>query len=180
MPVEPAYTRSWSIVGGPYQPMPATLERFWTWGQVRTVMQVTGSGANFAWGAAASHSMKYPTVISAGADLNGKTFRGIPGGIDGAFYTQSQLTPPFDVDWFFFWGGYYEAPPGSGIFVQGIGAGLDQDDMAGALDGATVVCQNATFVTDSSAWNSAGVGQFIASYPAGNPGPGAFVSVITA
>jgi len=139
-------------------------------------MQVTGSGASFTWGVY-SHQEQYPSVVSAAGDTKGTLFRGIPFGIDGNFYTEPEPPPSTDIKWFFFWGGFYEVPPGSGIYVQGIGAGLDAAEVGPILDGASVVCQFTSFVTNASARDSTGVGQYIASYPAGDPGPGNFVSV---
>lgn len=180
MPNPPATTPSWYTIGGT-QPPPGIFGNFWTWAQVRVAMQVGGTGGSFTWGVG-FHQQAYPNLISPGAaaDTKGLVFRGIPIGIDGAFYTEPQNPPSTDVDWYFFWGGFYEVPPGSGTYVQGIGAGVDQSEIGGILDGATVVCQNLTFVTGPAARDPSGVGQFLASYPAGNPGPGSFVSVTSA
>lgn len=177
MPTPPTYTRSWYDVGGQQD---VGIERFWTWAQARVVVQLTGVAPNFSFGFG-SHNEEYPATVGfGGADLTFRTFRGIPLGVDGTFNQVQQPPPSTDINWYFFWGGFYEVPPDSGIYVQGIGAGVDQDDLGGILDNAVVVCQNATFTTNSSARNPAGLGQFIASYPAGDPGPGDFVSVTTA
>lgn len=180
MPTPPAYSPSWYTIGGT-QPPPGIFGNFWTWAQVRVAIQVGGAGPNTFWGIGV-HQQGYPQVISAGsaADSKGLLFRGIPIGIDAAFYTEAQPAPSTDLNWYFFWGNYYESPPGSGIFLQGIGASVDQNDIGGILDGATVVCQNLVFVTNSTARDPSGKGQFLATYPAGNPGPGSFVSVTSA
>lgn len=175
MPTPPAYTPTWYTIGG-FQPNPIVSGNFWTWAQVRSSMQLTATPGSFAWGVA-SHAIEYPTLVGGAADTNGSIFRGIPYGIDGNFYTEPEPPPSTDIKWYFFWGGFYESPPGSGIYIQGIGAGLDENEIGGILDGANVTCQFAGFTTNASARDASGVGQYIASYPAGDPGPGNFVSV---
>jgi hypothetical protein len=173
MPILPPITRSWFEIGGT-QPQPDGITRFWTWAQVRTAVTIDGTPAAFAFGFG-SHSKTYSP-----AETQGRLFRGIPLGINGTFVSVAQAAPSTDYDWFFFWGGVYESPPESGIFVNGIGAGLDESEIGTVLDGAAVVCQNISFTTTSAARDAGTAnGQLIGSLPNGTT-PGAVTSITLA
>ena len=170
MPALPPITRSWFEIGG-QQPQPDGIRRFWTWAQVRTAIEINGIPASFVFGTGV-HSQTYPA-----SESQARLFRGIPKGINGTFVSQPQQAPSTDYDWFFFWGGIYESPPESGLFINGIGAGLDVSEIGIILDGAQVACQNISFTTSSAARdNSTPNGQLIGSLPQGTS-PGAVQSI---
>lgn len=168
----PAISKSWNDIGGVQNVFAAN---YWTWAQARVaVSSLGGSPPNFTFGLG-SHSATYDDA----PDTKGKIFRGVPFGVGANFYTEPEDPPSTAIKWYFFWGGYYESPPDSGNYVQGIGAALADTEIGLILDGVTVNCQATSFVSGPAARDASGKGQFIGSFPGSSQGPGAITSMTT-
>lgn len=164
---------SWWDIGG--SPLTISGPKKSTWAQTRVAVSSLNETAPISFFSSVGPSSIFYQYAP---DTTGRIFRGVPLGVACTFYTEPEPAPSTDVKWYFFWGGYYESPPDSGIYVQGIGAGLDANEIGTILDGATIVCQNTSFVAGSAARDASGVGQYVASYPAGT-GPGSINSITT-
>lgn len=169
MPNPPFITKSWYEIG-----TAGLASNYWTWAQVRVAVDSLGGVAPIFSFGVGSHSQIYDDS----PDTTGRIFRGIPKGVGATFLQVPQASPSTDINWYFFWGGFYESPPESGIFVQGIGAGLADTEISQILDGSSIVCENSSFVSGASARDASGQGQFIGSFPPG-PGPGSILSITT-
>lgn len=170
MPNPPFITKSWAEIG-----TEALGKNYWTWAQVRVAVDSLGGAPPIFGFGFGSHSETYDHT----PDTTGRIFRGIPNGVGANFLSEPEPFPSTDFKWYFFWGGFFEVPPESGNFVQGIGAGLDNNEIGLILDGASIVCQHTSFVTGSAARDASGKGQLIGSFPVG-PGPGSIISITTA
>lgn len=168
----PTITKSWNDVGGVQNVFAAN---YWTWAQARVaVSSLGGTPPNYQFGIG-FHSVTYNKA----EDTKGRIFRGVPLGVGADFYTEPLPPPSSDLNWYFFWGGYYDDPNNPGNFIQGIGAALDNPEIGLILDGVTVNCQAISFVSGPAARDASGKGQFIGSFP-GSSGPGAITSMSTA
>jgi len=152
----------------------------YTWGQMRTaVYAAPHSTSGSSWGNY-GHAIDYYDNGINGIDAvesGDRLFRGQPFSTVGYndYFTANPSPPPAD-DQRFFYGSFYESPPGSGIFVPGIGSGLDIEEQPTILGGATFVGSGATVTTTAPSYdNSDPAGQNI-----GDPATGTISSVTLA
>ena len=153
MPLPPL-TKDYITVGGT-QAFSGTL---WTWGQARTtVIAAPHSTGAFSWGNVSHHLDYYNNGINGieAVDAEGRLFRGQTFSAVGYndYFTPNPSPPPPD-DQRFFYGGFYEFPFGSGIFIPGIGSGLDIEEQPTILGGATFVGATATVTTGATSYDN--------------------------
>jgi hypothetical protein len=164
MPAQPSITRTWINVGGSSGGFGAHCL---TWGQVRTAVAAQFN-PSFVFGfSLTNYDYGVPGTSASVADTSGKLFRGIPGGVSGNLAYEGIIDEPLNLKVYFFWGGYYSNPfdPGQPE-VQTIGAGLDVDEIALILGGASVTLNGGGVTASSPSWdNSHPLGQLVGTFP---------------
>ena len=152
MPLPPL-TKDYVTVGGTQ----AALDTLWTWGQVRTpVYAAPHTEVNYNSWVNVGHAIDYIIgVLGIEAVESGdRLFRGHPfGAIGYNDWSTPNPNPPFNNFYRFYYGGVYESPPGSGIYVPAIGSGLDSEEQATILGGATVVGSGTTITTAADSYD---------------------------
>jgi hypothetical protein len=155
MPTPPSVSVDYNvfIVGGPQS---FSLQKLWTWGQVRTPVYAGGHGAGGSYWSNYTHHYDYFHTSTNGIDAvesQDRLFRGQPYGAIGYDDWQvSTSTPPY-YDKYFFFGSFYESPYGSGNYVPGVGSGLDIEEQATILGGATFVGSGTTITTSAASYD---------------------------
>jgi hypothetical protein len=161
MPLPPL-TRDYITVGGAQ----TFIGTSYTWGQMRTAVyaapHATGSSdwGNFG------HAIDYYDTGFNGIEAvesGNRLFRGqIFSTVGYNDYSTPNPTPGAPDIQRFFYGSFFESPPGSGIFVPGIGSGLDIEEQATILGGATFVGSGSSVTTGPTSYdNSDPAGQNI-------------------
>ena len=157
----PSLTRDYITVGGAQ----LSFDTLWTWGQARTAVYAAPHGAGgYSWGNVSHHIDYYNNGINGieVVESGNRLFRGQPFSTIGYNDYSTPNTPPTPDDQRFFYGGFYESPFGSGIYVPGIGSGLDIEEQPTVLGGATFVGATATVTTGATSYdNSDPAGQNI-------------------
>lgn len=162
------------IIGG-IQP---TFYKTYTWAQIRTVVSSDGFNNPPVFGLQ-GHSMKYPFRISPPGvlDDNWKMIRGAPYGTPMGFKFEYVPGDPVSYEYYFFWGQLIEVIiDGEITYIQSFGTSIDNSELAEVLDDVSITCQNASFITNSSARDSSGMGQYIGTFP-NAIGPGEIIQI---
>ena len=149
----PTLTKDYITVGGT-QAFSGTL---WTWGQARTTVIAAPHGTGYSdWSNFSHHIDYYNNGINGieAVDAENRLFRGQLFSVVGYNDWSTPNTPPAPADQRFFYGGFYESPPGSGIFIPGIGSGLDIEEQPTILGGATFVGAGATVTTGATSYDN--------------------------
>ena len=156
MPLPPL-TKDYITVGGE-QAVFSYNKTLWTWGQVRVAVVASphsGFGGVF-WDNQSHHYDYYDNGINGieAVDAEGRLFRGQPFSVVGYNDWSTPGIPPAPTVERFFYGGFVESPPGSGIFIPGIGSGLDIEEQPTILGGATFVGAGATVTTGATSYDN--------------------------
>lgn len=167
MPLPPL-TRDYIRIGGA-QTFSGTV---WTWGQIRTaVYAAPHAQGSTDWGNFGHAIDYYDTGFNGieAVESGNRLFRGIPFSTVGYNdYSTPPATPGAPAIQRFFYGSFYESPFGSGIFVPGIGSGLDIEEQPVILGGATFVGSGTSITTTAPSYdNSDPDGQNIGTTPLG-------------
>lgn len=152
MPLPPL-TKDYVTVGGA-QTISGTL---WTWGQVRTPVYAAPHGTgDFTTWYNVGHAIDYIIGLYGieAVESGDRLFRGHPFGAVGYndWFTPNP-NPPFNNFERFYYGTNYESPPGSGIYLPAVGSGLDSEDQATILGGATFVGSGTTITTGPTSYD---------------------------
>lgn len=148
----PALVRDYVTIGGT-QPNPDSYY-YWTWAQVRTPVTAAPHGTGyFEWGSANFHARDYysPVYGIEAVESGDRLFRGIPNSAIG--YNDWTTPAGAGVDQRFFFGTFVENPFGSGIYVPGVGVGLDKDEEGQILAGSTFVGSGGTVTVSADAYD---------------------------
>jgi len=149
----PTLTKDYITVGGT-QAFSGTA---WTWGQMRTaVYAAPHSTSGSSWGNVSHHIDYYDNGINGieAVESGNRLFRGQPFSTVGYndYFTANPIPPPPDFQRFFY-GSFFESPFGSGIFVPGVGSGLDIEEQPTILGGATFVGVGLTVTTTAPSYD---------------------------
>jgi hypothetical protein len=145
----PSLTLDYITVGGA-QAFSGTA---FTWGQMRTAVYAAPHAFTSSIFSNFGHSIDYYNTgfngIEAVEDGN-RLFRGQPFSTVGYNDWTTAGTPP---DQRFFYGSFFESPPNSGLYIPGVGSGLDIEEVATILSGATFVGSAFTVTTTAPSYD---------------------------
>ena len=167
MPTPPTVTRDYITVGGA-QATISLNKTLWTWGQARVPVVAAPHGSGGAGGFWDNQGHNYDYYNNGingieAVDAEGRLFRGQPFSVVGY---NDYATSASDERFFF--GGFYESPPGSGNFVPGIGTGLDKEEEGLILEYASFVGSGQTIGVEPEAYDGSDPdGQNIGGTPLG-------------
>jgi len=151
MPLPPL-TKDYVTIGGT-QPNSDGFS-YWTWAQVRTpVTAAQHATGGFSWGSGNFHARDYVNPIYGidAVDSQNRLFRGIPNSAIG--YNDWTTPSGSGVDQRFFFGTFYESPFGSGIFIPGVGVGLDKEEEGPILLSSVFVGSGGSVTVSSDAYD---------------------------
>jgi hypothetical protein len=129
----------------------------WTWGQARVPVYAQGHGTNSTigyWDNYTHHYDYYDNGINGinAVESGDRLFRGHPYSAIG-YNDYTTTNGSGGTDQRFFYGNFYESPYGSGTYVPGVGSGLDIEEQATILGGATFVGSGTTITTSATSYD---------------------------
>lgn len=151
MPLPPL-VRDYVRIGGT-QPN-ADSYSYWTWAQVRTPVTAAAHGIGaFGWGSSNFHARDYVNPIYGidAVESGDRLFRGIPNSVIG--YNDWTTASGVGVDQRFFFGTFFESPPGSGTYIPSVGVGLDKEEEGPILLGSSFVGSGGTVTVSADAYD---------------------------
>ena len=147
----PSLTLDYITVGGT-QAFSGTA---YTWGQMRTAVYAAPHAFSSSGWSNYGHTIDYYNDGFNGieaVEVGNRLFRGQLFSTVGYNDWSTVVSPPPD-DQRFFYGSFFESPPNSGLYIPGVGSGLDIEEQATILGGAVFVGSLVTITTTAPSYD---------------------------